>query len=89
LKALRILKGLANFAGGEFAPSLRGGCQKSLKRGAGVAPLRFTINYKKWETPEGIFLIIAYNGFFVKGASKCFADSRFDEFLEVPIIITI
>jgi hypothetical protein len=39
LKVLKILKGLAIFAIGKFAPSLRGYFQKSLKRGAGVEPL--------------------------------------------------
>jgi hypothetical protein len=44
LEVLRILKGLATFANGKFAPSLRGYFQKSLKRGAGVEPLHFTID---------------------------------------------
>ena len=44
-EVLKILKGLAIFANGKFAPSLRGYFQKSLKRGAGVEPLRYTIGY--------------------------------------------
>ena len=44
-KVLKILKGLAIFANGKFAASLRAGFQKSLKRGAGVEPLHPAIGY--------------------------------------------